>query len=154
MWVVSELVFQMTFAGVIRIRHDGSKESIDAVRRQTLIKVPCTAFRETKWFGVNFEVSKQTPQRTAFNGEVGHPLRGSLKGQGELVLGVAVRKDNSAHLHLTLITRLFVHQEKCPAALQLAKSLLSSRRRLCSASLDGVRLPASSLEIPMDSTLP
>ena len=63
-----------------------------------------------------------------------------------LVLGVAVRKDNSAHLLLTLITRLFVHQEKCPAALQLAKSLLSSRRRLCSASLDGG--PASSFQSP------
>jgi len=30
-----QLAFQMILAGVIRIRHDGSEESIDAVRRQS-----------------------------------------------------------------------------------------------------------------------
>ena len=30
-----ELAFQMIFAGDIRIRHGGSEESIDAVRRQS-----------------------------------------------------------------------------------------------------------------------
>ena len=41
MWVVSDLIgqflelaFQMVFAGVIGIRHGGSEENIDAVRRQ------------------------------------------------------------------------------------------------------------------------
>ena len=76
MWVVShwdligqflQLAFQMIFAGVIRIRHGGSKESIDAVRRQSSkwvtdhftesADVANYSFQEV----VRRQVSKQTP---------------------------------------------------------------------------------------------
>ena len=93
----------MIFAGVIRIRHGGSEESIDAVRRQS-------------------------------------PLSQS-----------ASVDDQADPKHA-----IFFHQERRPAtplwAVLPAKSLVSSGCCLCSASFDGGT--ASSLEAPIDSTLP
>ena len=49
-----ELAFQMIFAGVIRIRHGGCEESIDAVRRQSVLGV-CE--KDNSAFSERFDLS-------------------------------------------------------------------------------------------------
>ena len=74
-----QLAFQMILAGVIRIRHGGSEESIGAVRRQSSQWV-ADCFSESADVPdldsvprdevVRHQVSKQTPEGTAVKGEV------------------------------------------------------------------------------------
>ena len=67
-----------------------------------------------------------------------------MRGQGPLVLDVAVRERQLRAFASEADNTTLFHREECPAALQLAKSLLSSRCRRCSASLyEG---PASSFQ--------
>jgi hypothetical protein len=127
-----ELAFQMVFAGVVRIRHGGSEESIDAVRRQSskwvtdrsqsqltyLIEVRGTALRELKWFSVKSASRRhkgwrstercdaEAKQRTNPKTEETQKERKEFEDAWLLyVLGVAVRKDDP-NTPLVLLAKL------------------------------------------------